>query len=72
MSQNEFPDLEPLGTEVDYHCISLACSAEITKRLGDMLRGDCLDSLQFHYEAVLDEQVSEIVPKDSAVFVPYL
>ena len=64
--------MEPLGTEVDYHCISLACSAEITKRLGDMLRGDSLDSFQFNDETALYEQISEVVSKDSAIFIAYL
>ena len=55
MSQNEFSDLQPLSTKVDYHRISLASGAEITKRLSDVFGGDSFDSFQFNDEAALYE-----------------
>ena len=72
MSQNEFSDLEPWRAKVDYHCIALASGTEIAERLSDVFRGDSLDSLQFNDETALYEQVSEVVSKDSAIFIAYL
>ena len=64
--------MQPLGTKVDDHCVANTGGAEIAKCLSDVFGRDGLDGFQFDDEAVLHEEVSEVVSENGAVFIAYL
>ena len=59
-------------SEVDEHCIAVPGCAEIAERLRDMFGGQRRAGFQLKDETVFDEQVGEVVTKDSAVFITHL
>ena len=60
------------GAEVDQQGMPMSRGAQISQHLGYVFIGQGLTSLQFDNQAILHEQVGEVITQDRAVFVPNL
>ena len=70
-SQDEFSDFEFWCSEVDEKSVSFVGGTQVAEDLGDMFISDGFAGFQLDDEAVVDEEVGEIMAEDLAVFISH-